>query len=191
VGFWWQGSRSSARMPGVPIDSVAVLDWSDRDLVPAALEDGRVVVRVFAEWGVQDPLLVSGLSGVLEPTDPGELPLSAGLASDLRNWVNLWNDGHNDDSQDVIAFEYHGYRLAVRVRAELPESYLVAYTGLPEQDRKVWPVIRSRYPALAGVRSYLHQDWHHFYETPWEAIDCWCAFDAGTAGSAPADIQRL
>jgi hypothetical protein len=191
VEFWWRSSHSAARMAGVSIDSVAVLDWSDRDLVRAALEDGRVLVRVSAEWGVRGALWVSGPRGVLEPTDPGELPLSAGLASDLRNWVNLWNDTYSHESQDVIAFGYHGYRLAVRVRAELPDRYLVAYTGLPEPDRKVWPVIPSRYPALAGVRSYLHLDWHHFYETPWEAIDCWCVFDPGTARFAPADIQRL
>jgi hypothetical protein len=200
VGLWWRGSRSGDRVPGVSIDSMSVLDWSDRDVARAALEDGRVVVRVSAEWGVAPPLWVSGPAGVLEPTDPGELPLSAGLVSDLWNWVNLWHDTYRDedrrdggfrDPQDLVAFGYHGYRLAGAVRAELPDRYLVAYTGLPEPGRKAWPVIPSRYPALAGVRSYLHMDWHHFYETVREAIDCWCAFDPGTAGYAPADIRRL
>ncbi len=182
------------------IDSASVLDWSDPDVARAALEDGRVVVRVSAEWGVETPLWVSGREGVLEPTDPGELPLSAGLVSDLWNWFNLWNDtyragdpgeGGFRDPEDLVAFEYHGYRLARAVRTELPERYLVAYTRRPEPDRKAWPVIASRYPALAGLRSYLHADWHHLYETVQEAIECWCAFDPGTARDAPADIRRL
>ncbi|WP_051840828.1 hypothetical protein [Streptomyces sp. NRRL F-5126] len=87
----------------------------------------RPEVQCFPLW--------AGRGGAADNTDPGALPLSAGLIADLDDWRARWDAtydlgdplgaGFASDDEEC-AFMADGERLAARLRAELGEGWTVS-----------------------------------------------------------------
>ncbi|MCA1222840.1 hypothetical protein [Streptomyces sp. 8L] len=84
-------------------------------------------IQCFPLWVERD--------GVKDNTDPGTLPLSAGLVADLDGWRARWDAAYDlDDPLDAgfsspeeeRAFEAEGERLAAGLREELGSGWTVS-----------------------------------------------------------------
>lgn len=84
-----------------------------------------VALRIFAEWGEQDPLWDDDPDHT-GPVDPAELGVDVELVEQLRAWNERfnalgWTDCRWPDVDEERAWQQEGLRLAYRLQNELPD----------------------------------------------------------------------
>ncbi|UFU03876.1 hypothetical protein LQF12_04505 [Ruania suaedae] len=90
----------------------------NRNGLPVTLPDGRRVIRLFPEWGVDWPLWESFTEKYT--LTAADLGLSPGLAGDLHAWNARWQHRNpEDDRPTPDEWTHAGHHLHARLQEEL------------------------------------------------------------------------